>query len=130
MRLEHVQELLQLISELDRSPFPDGAAVSWQEILLGVSYSDAEAVVREWYGSSLARDKQGQMRRILPADVRSGANRRAEERARAARRVLEGPPLPPLADRGAAVQAEVAKARERLAEAIAKHRATTVGAAA
>lgn len=133
MRLDEVQELLQVISELDRMPFPDGAAVSWQKVMEGISGADAEAVVHEWYGSSLARDRQGQVRRILPADVRSGAIRRMEERLRAARRALPPPVARPLADAPPEVQAEVDRARKAAADALAKYAAKhprRIGAAA
>lgn len=123
MRLDLVQELLQLIAELDRQPFPEGAAVSWMPIMDGLDFEDARHTIMEWYGSSLARDRKGELRRILPADVRSGALRRAEDRARASRRGLPRAPEPPLAERSLAVQAEVAKAREIVAAASARHRA-------
>lgn len=125
MRLSLVQDLLQLITELDRAPFPEGAAVSWLPIMDGIDYNDARQAVLEHYASSTARDSRGRERRILPVDVRSRAIAIAENRMRAARRAL-GPPPGRVGSTGrpAHVLAELAAARLRAQEALDKHRQT------
>jgi hypothetical protein len=124
MRFDLVQDLLTVISELDRSPFPEGAAKSWMTILDGIDYADARQAVLEHYASASSRDGSGNVRRVLPADVRTGAHRIAEQRERALRRALPAAPRPRLGSTGrpAAVLAELAAARQRAEAATRKHR--------
>lgn len=124
MRFDLVQELLTLISELDRSPFPEGAALSWHALLDDIDFADAKQAVLEHYGSYGARDSSGQVRRIIPADVRTKARGIKEARDRAVRRALPAGPRPRVGSTGrpAAVMAEILAARERAAEAVRKHR--------
>lgn len=124
MRLDLVQELLTVISELDRTPFPEGAALSWMAILDGIDFEDARQAVLEHYGSLGARDAGGQVRRILPADVRHRARAIKEARDRATRRALPAGKGPRLGSTGrpAAVLAELEAARRAAAAATAKHR--------
>lgn len=130
MRLDLVQELLQLITSLDRTPFPEGADLQWFEVMEGIDYADARQAVIEHYGSSSARDGRGRARQILPHDVRSRARALAEQRQRAARRAIErrrelegATPRLGSTGRPAGVEQLLADARLRVAEASARHRA-------
>jgi hypothetical protein len=130
MRLELVQELLQLISDLERAATPEGAAVSWLPIMDGVDFQDARAAILDHYGSSAARDRQGQARRILPHDVRSGALYHRDRRLLAARRALPPPVARRPDERPPEVEREVEEARRLIADARAKHQAKLTGVAA
>lgn len=130
MRLDLVQELLNLIGDLERTAPPEGAAVSWLPILDGVDFEDARQAILAHYGSSAARDRKGEMRRILPHDVRSGALYFRDRRLLAARRALPRPPVRRPDERPEAVEREVQEARRLAAEAAAKHHAKLMGVAA
>jgi hypothetical protein len=125
MRFDLVQDLLTTISEIDRMPFPEGAALSWMPLLDGIDFADARQAVLEHYASASSRDGSGNIRRILPADIRTGARRIAEHRAREARRALPEGPRARVGSTGrpAAVLAELAAARQRAEAAVRKHRA-------
>jgi hypothetical protein len=125
MRLDLVQELLQLITAYDRSPFPDGADLQWLPIMDGVDYADARQAIMEHYGSSAARDGRGRVRQVLPHDVRSRAKALQEHRLRVARRALTAGDgvRRGSTDRPAEVEALLSSARLRAAEATARHRA-------
>lgn len=122
MRLDLVSELLRTIAELDRAAFPEGAALSWQPIMDGIDFADALQAVREHYTSLGSRDASGNVRRVIPADVRSRAKAIAENRQRALRRALpQAPPHLP-EDRSPEALAAVQAARERVAEAERRYR--------
>lgn len=130
MRLDLVQELLQLITSLDRTPFPEGADLQWFEIMDGIDYADARRAILEHYGSSAARDGRGRVRQIVPHDVRSRARALAEHRQRVAlraverRRELEGSaPRTGSTGRPADVEALLAAARAKVAQDVQAHRA-------
>lgn len=122
MKLDLVMDLLQMITELDRTPFPEGAALSWQPILDGLDYEDCRRAIMEHYASATARDGAGRERRILPTDVRNRARQLAEDRLRAARREL---PMGRVGSTGRPphILAELTTARQRAAAAVAKHKA-------
>jgi hypothetical protein len=122
MRLDLVSELLRTIAELDRAVFPEGAALSWQPIMDGIDYADALQAVREHYSSLGSRDASGNVRRVIPADVRSRARAIAESRLRAAQRALPVAPPHRPEDRSPEVRAAVLAARQRVAEAEARYR--------
>jgi len=122
MRLDLVAELLRTIAELDRTSFPEGAALSWQPIMDGIDYADALQAVREHYASLGARDSSGNVRRVIPVDVRSRAKAIAEIRERAARRALPQAPLRRPEDRAPEVVATVEEARAKVQAALDKYR--------
>jgi hypothetical protein len=125
MRLDLVQELLQTITALDRTPFPDGADMQWFQIMDGVDFADARQAIMEHYGSSSARDSRGKVRQILPHDVRSRARALAEHRLRAARRALPRGEGRRLGSTGRPAEGEalLSEARQRAADAARQHRA-------
>lgn len=119
MRFDQVKELLTMISDIDRRPFPDGAAATWYEILHNVHFVDARQAVHEHYTSTGARDSQGNPRPVLPVDVRSRGKAIAEARARAELRKALPAARPRLGSTGrpAEVEAELARARAAIARA-------------
>ena len=123
MKLHEVEGLLELIQSIDRKPFPLNAATAWLPILGDIAYRDAEQAVNDHYRSYGARDRHGEVRPILPADIRGRAHAVAEARARAsARTALPGP----RERRGSVgrpehVERELAAARKAVADALAKY---------
>lgn len=117
MKHELVKELLDLIVNFDRSPFPDGAVDAWFLALDGVDYRDARQAVLDHYGALGARDKNGAVRRIVPADIRSRAAALRDARERELNR--HRPKLPAgrvgSTGRPASVEAILAEARAKVA---------------
>jgi hypothetical protein len=130
MKPHEVEELLLTIQSIDRKPFPPNAPMTWYEILRDVAYIDAKQAVHEHYTSLGARDGRGDVRPILPVDIRSRASALAEHRARSmARNALPGPrERRGSIGRPAEVEAELAAARARVAEALARHERVSVAA--
>lgn len=131
MRYEEIRDLLQLIVSMDRSPFPDNAARGWYEVLADVDFDDARQAVVDHYGSFGSRYSRGDIRRIVPADVKGRAaairEARSRERTRNAPRLPAGPTgVPAQSPRSRALLAE---ARRKAAEASARiHAAEKVAA--
>lgn len=117
MKIELVEHLLDLIVSFDRSPFPDGAVDAWFLALDGVDYRDARQAVMDHYGALGARDKNGAVRRCIPADIkaRAGALRDVREREL----IRNAPKLPAgrvgSTGRPAAVEQMLAEARAKVA---------------
>lgn len=128
MRHNQLEQLLTLIVAYDRKPFPDGATEAWLPLLHEVTYADAEQAVHRYYGAPSARDDRGNLRQILPGDVRAGARyiREARERSSTAgRRTLTAPPeRRGSTGRPGHVEALLAKNRAKVAEAEAKYRSS------
>lgn len=125
MKPNEVEELLALVQSIDRKPFPANAHIAWYPILRDIGYPDAVQAVNDHYRSYGSRDSKGDVRPILPADIRGRAHAIAEARARAsARTALPGP----RERRGSVgrpehVERELAAARQRIADALRKHEA-------
>ena len=124
MKPHETRELLELIQSIDRKPFPPNAPTIWYEIQIRVEYQDAKQAVHDHYTSFGARDGKGDVRPILPVDIRSRAAALAEHRARAAQRTaLPGPYVRRgSTDRPPDIEATVETARKRIDEALAKYR--------
>jgi hypothetical protein len=122
MKYSEVEELLKLISTYDRRPFPAGAAELWLAELARVEYGDAAEAVRTIFRTN-GHDERGNVRTLLPADVRRPAQAIAESRyRRLAREAIEAPQVRRgSTGRPAAVEAALAAARERAARAAAKY---------
>ena len=119
MNIELVSDLLDLITAYDRTPFPDGAVRAWLPVLDRIDYRDAVQAVHDHYTTLGARDSQGQVRRILPADVKARASALREARERELNR--HRPKLPAgrvgSVGRPAHVERLLAEARQRAAAA-------------
>ena len=119
MNITLVREILDLIVSYDRSPFPDGAVRAWLPVLDDIDYEDARQAVIEHYTSLGARDGRGEVRRIVPADVRAraAATREARERVLG----MSRPKLPAgrvgSTGRPARVEQLLREARDRVARA-------------
>jgi hypothetical protein len=126
MKLNEVTALLELIQSIDRKPFPANAAPAWLPILHGIEYRDAEQAVNDHYRSYNARDGKGDLRPILPVDIRTRASALKEHRQRAeARHALPGPkPRVGSVGRPPEVEAELARARELARQAAERHAAS------
>lgn len=126
MNITLVREILDLIVSYDRSPFPDGAVKAWLPVLEDIDYEDARQAVIEHYTSLGARDGKGDVRRILPGDLRSrsAAIREARERMLG----MSRPKLPAgrvgSTGRPAGVEQILREARERVARAETERAAT------
>lgn len=118
MRIDLVQALLDLMVSYDRTPFPANAVEAWLPILDPIDYDDAVQAVNEHYVSLGARDSQGQVRRILPADVKQRATAIREARQRKINMMRPRLPGPRVgsADRPAEVEAILAAARAKVAK--------------
>lgn len=123
MKFEQAKELLQLISDIDRRPFPEGAAATWYEMLRTVDFADAKQAIHEHYTSHGARDSRGDVRAVLPVDVKSRAKGIAETRARAAQRTALPGPAQRLGSTGRPpeVLAELARARRAASRAAERY---------
>jgi hypothetical protein len=123
MKFDQAKELLVLISDIDRRPFPEGAAAIWFEMLRTVHFEDAKQAIHEHYTSLGARDGSGNARPVLPVDVKSRAKAIAEVRARASMRHALPEPAQRLGSTGrpAHVEAELARARLIAARASEKY---------
>lgn len=84
MKFNEAEELLKIISGIDRRQFPDGAAVVWYEILRQTDFQDAKMAVLEYFGGS-----SDQVPAILPGRVRTGAQRFRVIRERADQPAIE-----------------------------------------
>jgi hypothetical protein len=117
MRIEMIEQLLDLIVSFDRTPFPDGAADGWFLALQGVEYRDARQAVMDHYGALGARDKSGAVRKCIPADIKARASALRDIRMREVNRNAPKLPGPRVGSTGrpAAVEAELAAARARVA---------------
>lgn len=128
MRHSEIEQLLTTIVSYDRKPFPDGATEAWLTLLHEVTFADAEQAVHRYYGSPSARDDRGNIRQILPSDVRSGARHIREARERstpAGRRSVTAPPVRlGSTGRPKAVEAVLAANRAKVAAAEAKYRSS------
>lgn len=126
MRHDQLEQLLTLIVSYDRKPFPDGATEAWLPLMHQVTYADAEQAVHRYYGSPTARDDRGNIRQILPSDIRTGARYIRESRERSA--TQRGLPAPPVrlgsTGRPQHVEALLAKNRAKVAAAEAKYRSS------
>jgi hypothetical protein len=129
MRLDAIQDLLDLIVSYDRSPFGDGADRAWFAALDGVDYNDARQAVIEHYTSLGARDSRGDVRRVLPADVKSRALAIRDTRLRATARARAELPAAPrgLAARSPEAAAELRASLARAAAAGERFRAQLRG---
>lgn len=125
MRHDQLEQLLTLIVSYDRKPFPDGATEAWYPLLYDVEYGDAERAVHDYYGAPGARDDRGNIRQIMPGDIRSGARRIRDLRHRAAARqaITSPPPRRGSTGRPASVEALLAGARRKVAADVARYRA-------
>lgn len=85
MRMDEATTLLQVISSLDRKPFPDGAEVAWCLVLEQVELADALEAVKRHYS-------QPQARPATPGDVRALAGHERDRRGREARKALPAAP--------------------------------------
>lgn len=125
MKLDEVKELLQLITTYDRRPFTPAAVDTWYTELRKVAYEDAEAAVRTIFRTN-GHDDRGNVRTLLPADVRRPALAIAESRYRAEamranRKQLEAPQVRRgSTGRPASVERLLAEARAKAAEAAAR----------
>jgi hypothetical protein len=129
MRLDAIQDLLDLIVSYDRSPFGDRADQAWAAALDGVEYPDARQAVIEHYTSLGARDSRGEVRRVLPADVKSRALAIRDNRLRATARTRAELPAAPrgLAARSPEAAAELRAALQRASAAGERYRARLHG---
>ena len=125
MKLHEVEGLLELIQSIDRKPFPLNAASAWLPILGDIAYRDAEQAVNDHYRSYGARDSKGDVRAILPADIRGRAHALAEARARAAARTALPGPRERRGSKGRPpeVLAELERARALVRAALERHQA-------
>lgn len=138
MNLREARELLVLIESYDRRPFRPEAVDLWFAALRSVTAEDATAAVHQIFRIS-GHNKDGDIRKLLPADVLRpaqaiGEARRRQEilaaqrQAAAQRRAIEaGPtgraePAPVGLVRSAAAEAAIAAARARVSEAEAQYR--------
>lgn len=109
MKLVEVRELLNMISSFDRLPFPEGAAITWHEILAGLPFADARQAVLEHY-------RMPDPQRVTPGDIRKRAAVLAARRA-------PRPALPAVPHRGERGEMAREAIREMTAAAVARHRA-------
>lgn len=126
MNITEVKALLVLIESYDRSPFRPEAVDLWFEALRTVEHEDAEKAVHGIFRTS-GRTEKGDIRRLLPADVRRPAEAIAESRYRRAAQKAIGarrPPGVPLSGpvRSPAAEAALAQARAKAAEALDRYR--------
>lgn len=123
MKFDQAKELLVLISSIDRRPFPENAAATWFEMLRTVDFDDAKQAIHEHYTSLGARDSRGEVRAVLPADVKHRANAIREVRNRAAQRHALPAPAQRTGSTGrpAHVEAALAEARRKAAQASEKY---------
>lgn len=123
MKHTEVVALLDLISTYDRRPFPPGAADLWLTELRAVSFEDAAEAVRTIFRIN-GHDERGNVRTLLPADVRRPAEAIGETRRRKAAQAAIAAPQVRRGSTGrpAAVEAELAKARAKAEAAAAKYR--------
>lgn len=80
-----IVEMLTFIEQLDRRPFPPGAADAWLTMFADVPYADAMQAVREHFD-------QPEPERLIAGGIRRRAKVIAEVRERATKRQL--PPAP------------------------------------
>lgn len=118
MRIEMIEQLLDLIVSFDRTPFPDGAADGWFLALDGVEYRDARQAVMDHYGALGARDKTGAVRRCIPADIKARAGALRDIRMREVNRNAPRLPGPRVGSTGrpAVVERMLAEARAKVAQ--------------
>lgn len=123
MKFDQAKELLVLISSIDRRPFPENAAATWYEMLSTVDFDDAKQAVHEHYTSLGARGSNGDVRAVLPVDVKHRANAIREARLRAAQRHALPAPSQRTGSTGrpAHVEAALAEARRAAARASEKY---------
>lgn len=116
MKYNETEELLRIISAIDRRQFPDGAAVAWFEILRETNFDDAKMAVLEYFNG--ATDT---VPTLLPGRVRSGAQRFRAIRERASRPAIEAaPPAPAAQTRSAAFLAAQQEIRAATSQAVEK----------
>lgn len=125
MRIAEVKELLQLITTYDRRPFSDGAVTTWHTELRAVEFEDAAEAVKMVFRTN-GHDDRGNVRTLLPADVRRPAQAIAESRyRRLARAAIEAPKVRVgSTGRPAAVEAMLAEARRKAAAAAERFHTT------
>jgi hypothetical protein len=127
MKFSEVDELLKLISTYDRRPFTPKAVEVWAAELGRIEYQDAVEAVRTIFRTN-GHDDRGNVRTLLPADVRRPAQAIAETRYRreaaAANRKALGAAQVRRGSTGrpAAVERALADARAKAAAAAEKYR--------
>jgi hypothetical protein len=122
VKFTEVESLLKLITTYDRRPFLPGAAEVWFAELARVEYEDAAEAVRTIFRTN-GHDDRGNVRTLLPADVRRPAQAIAETRyRRMARAVIEAPKTRlGSTGRPAAVERMLADARAKAAAAAERY---------
>jgi hypothetical protein len=123
MNATETKQLLSLISTYDRRPFPPEALDVWHAELRAVNYGDAVAAVQTIFRIN-GHDDRGQVRTLLPADVRRPAEAIGDTRRRKlAQAAIEGAKeRRGSVGRPAAVERALAEARAKAAVAVAKYR--------
>jgi hypothetical protein len=127
MNLNETKQLLTLIASYDRRPFTPEAVDVWYAELRAVEFEDAAEAVKTTFRIS-GHDDRGNIRTLLPADIRRPAQAIAETRyrrmaAEANRRQLAAPQVRRgSTGRPAAVEAALAEARAKAAAAAEKYR--------
>lgn len=128
MKYSEVEDLLKLISSYDRRPFTPEAVEVWAHEIGRVQFEDAAEAVRTIFRTN-GHDDRGNVRTLLPADVRRPAQaisetRRRREAIAAQRKALEAPQVRRgSTGRPAAVEAALAVARAKAAAATEKYHA-------
>ncbi len=119
MKFPEVEQLLHVISGIDRRQFPEGAADAWYQILRETDFQDAKMAVLEYFGGA-----SDDVPTLLPGRVRTGAQRFKAIRLRAGQPAVEAaPPVPAAQVRSPAFLAAREEIRRATAEAEAKLRA-------
>jgi hypothetical protein len=129
MNLTETKELLALIASYDRRPFAAEAVGVWHGELRDVELEDAAEAVKTIFRTN-GHDDRGNVRTLLPADVRRPAQAIAETRYRrlatAANRKQIGAPQVRRGSVGrpAAVEKLLAEARAKAAAAAERYNTT------
>jgi hypothetical protein len=114
VRIAETHDLLTLIAALDNRRFGDETVIVWHEILDALPFADCRQAVIDHFAETTGY--------LMPAHVRAGALRVADQRRRAELRAridqqqaaLADGPAVPTTDRRAEVQALLAELRDRL----------------
>lgn len=123
MNATEVRALLTLIETYDRSTFQPKAVELWGEALRRVSFEDAEAAVHAIFRVA-GHDDRGNIRKLLPIDVKRPAEAIGEARRRRRAQAAIAAPAQRVGSTGrpAAVEQALAEARAKAEAAAARYR--------
>lgn len=121
MNLKETEQLLRLIEAYDRTPFRPEAVDLWYAELRSITYADADAAVRQIFRIH-GRDDKGNVRKLLPADVRRPAEAIGEHRRRMEAQRAIGGAKRPLGLEAPAARAALEAMRKTAADATARYR--------